>query len=368
MTDTTGREFLVDREDIRKTSVASLAVPSADELGADQVLLHVDRFSLTSNNITYAAMGTDFAYWNHFPTSTAWGKVPVWGFGDVVASRHPQIETGERVYGYFPMSTHLVVEAEGVTAGGFLDRAFHRVALPVFYRQYTRVAEDPFYHAKTEELQMLLRPLFATAFLLDDFFTASSFFGAGTVVLTSASSKTAAALAYVLSSNRAERSGEYRVVGLTSPRNREFVEGLGCYDTVLTYDRITELPAEPTVTVDFAGNGDVLAGLHNHLGAELKYSCLVGLSHWEKRGGGEATLPGPQPILFFAPDHAEKRAGELGPELFTALAAKWNQFVDFAGGWIQIDEGSGEAAVGAVYQKLLSGDFAADRGYILSLG
>ena len=244
----------------------------------------------------------------------------------------------------------------------------HRVDLPFFYRQYTRTAEDPLYSEKTEELQMLLRPLFATAFLLDDFFINSELFGAGTVVLTSASSKTALGFAYLLTSNRPDRSGDYRIVGLTSARNRDFVEGLGCYDSVQTYEQIGELRQQPTVTVDFAGNGEVLMRLHQHLDKDLKYSCLVGLSHWDKRASAGSSLPGPEPQLFFAPDHAVRRVKDWGPAEFTSrLAAKWRQFITFAATWMQIEERRGEEAVEAVYRQVLSGDFAADRGYILSL-
>jgi hypothetical protein len=50
----------------------------------------------------------------------------VWGFGDVIASRHPGIEVGERLYGYFPMATHLVIEAAGVNNRSLHDAAAHR--------------------------------------------------------------------------------------------------------------------------------------------------------------------------------------------------------------------------------------------------
>ena len=73
-------------------------------------LLHVDRFALTANNITYAAFGDAMSYWDFFPSGEAdWGRVPVWGFGTVVASRCDGVAVGERFYGYFPMSTQLRV-------------------------------------------------------------------------------------------------------------------------------------------------------------------------------------------------------------------------------------------------------------------
>ncbi len=53
------------------------------------------------------------------------------------------------------------------------------------------------------------------------------------MVLTSASSKTAISQAFQLKSR-----GKARVVGLTSARNKAFVEGLGYYDQVVTYDDV----------------------------------------------------------------------------------------------------------------------------------
>jgi hypothetical protein len=66
---------------------------------------------LTSNNITYAAFGDAMSYWQFWPGTgddpdgTAWGCIPVWGFGTVVQSLHPGVAVGERLYGYWPMAS-----------------------------------------------------------------------------------------------------------------------------------------------------------------------------------------------------------------------------------------------------------------------
>ena len=91
------------------------------ELAEGQVLFRVDQFALTSNNITYAAAGDMLNYWGFFPAEEGWGRIPAMGFGDVVASAHPEVAEGQRVFGFFPMSTHLVVQAEDVGPEGFID-------------------------------------------------------------------------------------------------------------------------------------------------------------------------------------------------------------------------------------------------------
>jgi hypothetical protein len=106
-------DFEVRRDDLRTHRSLETAAP---EPGEGQVLLHIDHAALTSNNITYGAFGDMMGYWNFFPAADAgWGRVPVWGFADVVTSRVEGIADGDRFYGYLPMSTHLVVEPTRVT-------------------------------------------------------------------------------------------------------------------------------------------------------------------------------------------------------------------------------------------------------------
>ena len=194
---TTGAvDFLVRRDDLRQSKFAP-ATPAAS-LAPGQVLLRIDQFAFTSNNVTYGAFGDAMSYWNFFPAAVGWGRIPVWGFGSVIASQHEGVKTGERFYGYYPMSSHLVLEPARVTEAGFVDGAEHRKALHAVYNQYVNTATDPGYRADAEAQQMLLKPLFVTSFLIDDFLADNQFFGAKRVILSSASSKTAYGLAFCL--------------------------------------------------------------------------------------------------------------------------------------------------------------------------
>ena len=115
--------------------------------------------------------------------------------------------------------------------------------------------------------------------MLDDFLADNEDFGADQVVLSSASSKTAAGTALCISRRGGTRP---QVIGLTSTAHVGFVEGLGCYDRVVTYEDVTSL--DPTVTavfVDIAGNADVRLAVHRHLGDRLSASFTVGMTHHE---------------------------------------------------------------------------------------
>jgi hypothetical protein len=358
-------DFVVERGNLRHCRFVPAPPPDDIELHSGQVLLRVDTFAFTANNVTYAVAGDMMSYWSFFPAEPGWGRVPVWGFADVIRSNHEGMAGRERVFGYFPMSTHLVVLPDHVGRNGFVDASPHRQPLPVVYNQYTRVANDPSYAAALEDQQMLFRPLFMTAFLLDDFIADNGFFGARAVVIASASSKTAFGLAFLLHRNR---RADCEVTGLTSARNAAFVKGLGCYDRVVTYEEIRSLPPQvPIVFVDMAGDGSIMSALHHQYGDNVRHSCIVGMTHWERRAR-EGDLPGAQPTLFFAPTHLQKRREEWGADgLAQRYGAAWGQFVAFAQDRIRVVRGRGPAAVERVYLATVEGQTRPDEGHILSL-
>lgn len=355
-------DLLVRKGELQTTEFAPAELP--DELAPGQVLLAVESFALTANNITYAVFGEAMQYWNFFPAREGWGIVPVWGFAVVERSAHPQITAGERIYGYLPMSTHLLVSADNVSPASFSDVSVHRRGLPSFYNQYVRCAGDPAFAPGRDAEQMLFRPLFATGFLIDDFLADNDLFGARSVILSSASSKTSIGLAFCLSQRDANSC---EVVGLTSRGNLAFVESLSSYHRVVAYDEITVLPLTPSVFVDMAGDATVTSAVHRHLGDALRYSCSVGASHWENLAMGQE-FPGPRPVLFFAPSYAEKRLGDWGPAGFQKrLGAAWESFLPSVDGWLTVERASGREAILRVYRDTLEGRADPKRGYILSL-
>src|SRR5438477_12264478 len=98
--------------EVRKADLADTrrTQPSDVALEPGRARLRVDRFGLTTNNITYAVFGDAMRYWDFFPVEPGWGCIPVWGFADVVASNSDGCAVGERVYGYLPMASDLIVE------------------------------------------------------------------------------------------------------------------------------------------------------------------------------------------------------------------------------------------------------------------
>ena len=356
--------LLVRQVHLETTRIATTNdVPLAD----GQIRTRVDAFALTSNNMSYATFGDVMNYWRAYPSGEAgWGIVPAWGFATVVQSRHPGVAVGERLYGYWPMSNQAVLSPGDLSPAGFRDVAQHRAELHLFYNQYLRCDADPFHAAGSEDALALLRTLFVSSWLIDDFMAENDFFGATTLLLSSASSKTAYGTAFQLS----QRPG-VEVIGLTSPGNRAFCESLGCYSRVLTYDELEQVPADTRcVYVDFASNADLRRRIHTRFG-DLKYSCPVGGTHVRQLSKPQ-DLPGPRPVQFFAPAQMKKRQDDWGPaELDKKLVQAWRAFsaraCDAQRPWLRVEHHNGPQEVQQAYALVHAGRSDPRLGYILSL-
>ncbi|MDF2750455.1 MAG: hypothetical protein K0T00_1631 [Gaiellaceae bacterium] len=354
-------DFLVARDDPRSCRFADEEAPEPAE---GEALLRVGSFGLTSNNVTYALLGDALDYWSFFPAEDGWGKLPVWGFAQVVKSRAAALDEGVRVFGYLPLSTQLVVVPDRIDRRGFVDAAPHRAHLPAAYQRYRSTDADPAYDPSREGEQILFWPLFYTSFLLDDLLAEEGFFGARSILLSSASSKTALIAAFLLR----RRSGP-ELVGLTSPGNADFVRRSGVYDEVALYGEVESLERRGTVYVDLSGDGAVRGAVHAHFGELLTHSAAVGMTHWDRVGGpGGSDLPGPKPVFFFAPDRARQRSADWGrAELDARVTAAWAPFVEWTGGWLHVRRAAGPEAIRSTYLELLDGRTDPAVGHVLSL-
>lgn len=353
----------IHRDDLARARVVDRPVPELDD-GA--VLLRVDTFGLSTNNITFGITGDLLGYWKLFPASEdGWGRIPVFGYADVVASRHPGVAEGARVFGYLPMSQHLVVEPAKVDARGFLDGSAHRRdVMATVWNHYQHVPAEGV-SPLDEARRSLLRPLFVTGFLIDDFIADHDGFGADTVVISSATAKTAIVVAHATS-----RRGERRVVGLTSAPRADFARSLGIYDEVLTYEEAEVVTGTSAVFVDIAGRVDARDAIHARFGDALAHSMTVGLSNVPDPARILEPPPpvGPSPEVFYAQIQVAKRASEWGQAVFDArLDEAWDRFTAFSDGWLTIRTGTGPTEVERAWLDLLAGNVDPASGYGLTM-
>ena len=351
----------VNKSDWSTTRLVTDAL--SDSLQQAEVILRVDRQALTANNISYAGAGDMLGYWGFFPTEEGWGRIPAMGWADVLHSAHPDIAVGERVWGMFPFATHLKILAKGVTASGFHDASAHRADYAPVYARFDRATGNPIYDPEREDHDSLLRGLFMTSWLVEDFLEENSTFGANACLITSASSKTSIALGSCVKGR-----GILRSVGLTSERNLAFCRGLNCYDDVVTYDQYNSLQAaEPVVVVDMAGSAEILSQLHHHYQDSMKYSCRVGATHYEDMGPVD-DLPGATPEFFFAPGHIQTRSADIGADqLMAQLGQAYMQFRKDSDNWLSIERHYGSDALEHVYQSVLAGSADPRRGQVVSM-
>ncbi|BCJ75160.1 hypothetical protein CS0771_47040 [Catellatospora sp. IY07-71] len=360
MTDATGAWTMsVARDDLADTAVVTSSVPRPEP---GEVLLRVDRVGLTANNITYAVLGDSFRYWEFFPPAPrgldpSRGLPPLWGFCEVEQSTVAGVEPGQRLYGYLPPASHLLVRPQRVDEHGFRDATPHRAQLPSPYNAYRLTTGDAAYEPDREDLLILFRPLFFTSFMLADHLIDNGFHGARTLVLSSASSKTAYAAAFEL------RGAGPRVIGLTSPANAAFTRELGCYDAVLTYDRITELArTAPTAYLDLSGRADLRATLREHLGDQLVRDIAVGLTAQTPNAASAQAV-------FFAPDQMRKRTADWGRDgLDARFAQAWQRFSAEAEKWVDVQLGHGPEALRTAWLEVLAGRTPARTAHVVALG
>jgi Protein of unknown function (DUF2855) len=359
-------DFVVDPSDLQKYRVIGRGQLEtiAASLPPGQVIAEVERFAFTANSITYAVLGESGSYWRFFPTIEGWGIIPVWGTGRTVFSNHPEFPAGERFFGYVPMSTHMILQPERLGPPGFFDGTAQRANLDRAYNWYVRLPKAG--AGRQEELRMLLHPLFMMSFLAEDFLEENEFFGASLVILSSASSKTAAGLAFLLDR---DWKGKIAVAGLTSASNLAFVQSLGFYGRALAYENLPALARDrPAVYVDLAGNGRLREKVHDHLGAQLKCSCRVGFVHHRALDDDLDGRLEPRPVRLFAPDRIRYRSKQWGAKAFEArLSSKYNTFAEAFGDRIEITERRGLGAVANVYRNVLAGTAAPETGCLLSL-
>lgn len=344
-------------------------IPAADlQIDTGEILVKIDKFAFSSNNITYAVAGDRLGYWQFFPPTgedtAGWGVLPVWGFADVVESNVSDIPVGDRLFGYFPPATHLKMQPSKISTQQFIDSPPHRTKLPIGYNIYRRVKAEKGYSPAFDNGRALLFPLYLTAYCLWDAIQDKDWYGAEQVLILSASSKTSIGLGYAL---KADESSP-KVIGMTSKRNLETVNGLNLYDETLTYEAIASIDANvPTLIVDMSGNANLMLKLHQYLGDQMKYTINVGLTHWANARPQKGIIT-ERSEFFFVPSHAQRRVKEWGMAAFQQKTTTFIMSAAFATSqWLNFKTIDGLAGMADIHLAVCNGRIPANEGLIVEM-
>lgn len=229
-----------------------------------------------------------------------------------------------------------------------------------------------------EDLTMLYRPLFWTSFWCEDWlFSATSppYRSAKNILISSASSKTAFCLAYLVKQRlQKERGLRVQVVGLTSKGNMTFTKGLGLYDVVYDYDSLASISLAghengSWLYADVAGNDALNARVFAHFDARLVAGIALGLTNlspsapdasstkWVTNTFNGTSAPAPASAVreleqFFMPEWLTLRRHQLALDVITSLqAAAWTGLMRDCAEWVKIGRVHGGYDVVEAYKR-----------------
>lgn len=308
------------------------------------LLLKIERFVLSSNNITYARYGDELGYWAPFPAREhGWGRVPAWGTARVIGGDTDLAAPGELFYGFIPMATHVLVEAEPLPTGLRATSPERSEMFPL-YRDMIRM-NDP-----VDDVVLATTGGAAkTAAHLSDEIQAS---GPAQVVFSSATSRTALTTAVVL------REAGLRVVGLTAADHAKAAARAEAFDEVLSYDEVGDLVGIPgTVYVDVAGRAEITVAVARTLGSALVRSLRVGETHPSSEPSAQLSPPGPPVEQFNVGLRRIDVAARIGEEKMAVLEqAVEKSIAVWAAEHLAVETVTGLEQVRHVWHRVLRGE------------
>lgn len=291
------------------------------------------QFALSANVVTYVLTGGRYGYWNIFPAQDPWIIPPAWG--------EAELDDGIAVYGLVPIGSHARLELD-TKRSGWLETSVDREAVDPGYNLYIPATGS----SREREDTLLFRPLVVLGLVLARWLRDESWFGASSVLVTSASSKTA--LGYAM-----QHSDDLPLDALTSASNRAFVERTGQYRHTFTYLELPQCNAD-TLVLDFAGDPALIRHVRDCHDGRVKV-VRIGVTHANNKMFDDETV-------FFAPQRIAHEIADKGFDGFERdRAATIAKFAERSGDWFAREYLDGQDAIVGTFRDLLAGRVAPDR-------
>lgn len=366
-------------------------------LAPSSLRVRTEILSLTSNNFTYAKLGSLFGWWGFHPLPRTtpepynnpqlYGRTNCWGYARVLESTFPQVPRDSYVFGYLPIGT-LPLDLQvtpGRTAGWVVENSPHRVKMMALYNDYqVYPAGEPASHdiaariARRDDalaLDALLGVMHGLAYLMNNFifpqdpsllchpspdpsasppwtFPEHADISGATLLVFAPGSKTAVVCTHLLKHQRKQGTRPRQIVGVTSESSRPFVVTTGLYDDVaLTGENPLDVvgpgrldlagQTDKIVVIDFGGRGNAAALWVAALKKSGKYPSVVFLGI-----GGAIGEPGEDPAKLIEGarqlamlGQVRANTSDIRPRAIAALGGSEEQYIaDSAASWDAVRE------------------------------
>ncbi|MFK7975439.1 MAG: DUF2855 family protein [Halioglobus sp.] len=393
------------RDDITQTQVLHDELPA---LEPDEIRLQVDRVGLSANNLFYAQMGDApfLKFFSVYPLLDDEHKhlanLPAWGVATIIESANAAFAVGEQYRGFLHIADVVQMKAKR-TDIGFRAYGALRDKLNPAYNDFKRIdntPQSPLLVAENSssnnpnsvaDFALVASPGAVSGFILSELLKNNAFYGATSVVLTSASSKLSLATAMELQESVARKDIQ-NITAYTSSKNRDFVASTKLFSTVLTMDEpLPTTDQQQYVFIDVAGDADVfkknksaikkglaVGGTHGDAEAStftafspsgfLKMFIDMMAPDFLKRWASRALRPKLE--MFFAPTVVQELVSAYGQAEFdrkadTALANFATTAIN--NDWVNVERAETEADIQAAYREVMSGAVSPATAVVLSL-
>ncbi|KAK7753756.1 hypothetical protein SLS62_004381 [Diatrype stigma] len=257
---------------------------------SSSVRIRTEAFSLSSNNFTYAKLGTLLGWWDAHPLPASapapygdaarYGRTNCWGYARVLESTSPAAPRGSYLWGYLPVGTlaqdlevrpseskndgSLVVVPGWVT----VTNEYRQHLMPIYNQYRVYPAEKGLEIQRKDEgvaWDVLIGVMHTTAYLMNRYVFAPNPLEAvaphpgdapwtpeqaasltdAIVISFAPGSKVGLAFAHLLRNERPAEARPRVVIGAASEHSRAFVERTGFYDEV-----VSSTGDDPVATLD----------------------------------------------------------------------------------------------------------------------
>lgn len=240
-------------------------------LGPSSIRIKSKTIGLTTNNFSYARGGHVLGWWDIYPPPSntpapfndhnAYGCIAGWGYAEIVSSTVPGIEAGQSVFGFVPIGTltwDFTIEQTGMKDQIYITNPHRQHVWKIYNRMHVKAPLPKLVEEKGWDSLGWdsLEGLFGTGYNLsrhgfawkDEYrchpggdargpWTAEQAnLDDSTVVILSASGKTAMGFVYCLRENRPKEHQPRTIIGVCSAGSRSVVENSGFYDKIVSYD------------------------------------------------------------------------------------------------------------------------------------